>query len=172
MKKVNKKGFGKSVQYFHKGKKGVSPVVATVLLVALMLILAAIIFAWARGFVKEAVEKNGESAEYICDQLKFDANFAAKGFVEKKMTGTIQVVNRGTIPIYGFDIKQVDGGVVKRTPFVFKVAAGETIPAKNIVLEGDAEKLEIFPIILGMVKNQKLNKQYTCLHNAKKIQLN
>lgn len=169
---VLKKTKKQSLFTFQKNKKGVSPVVATVLLVALMLILAAIIFAWARGFVKEAVQKNGESAEYVCDQLKFEANFGSRSLVDDKLYGTLQVVNRGTIPIYGFDIKQVKGGKVERTPFVFQVAPGETIPERNVILAGDPEKLEIFPIILGAAKNQKVNKQYTCLHNAKKIQLN
>ena len=43
-----------------KDKRAISPVVATVLLIVLVLILAAIIFLWARGFVGEQVEKFGE----------------------------------------------------------------------------------------------------------------
>lgn len=153
-------------------KKGVSPVVATILLLALMLVLAAIIFAWARGFVKEQLQKNGESAESVCAQLKFDVNFQRTGAVDERMTGNIQVVNRGAIPIYGFDIKQVSGGNVMRTPFLFSVLPGETVPSKSLMLAGSASNLEMYPILLASVQNQKLNKQYTCLHNAEKIQVN
>ena len=172
MRKIGKRVSSRSAHIFSKEIKGVSPVVATVLLLALMLILAAIIFAWARGFVKEQLQKNGQSAEYTCGQLKFDANFQRTGAADNKMTGILQVVNRGAIPIYGFDIKQIDGGTVVRTPFLFSVAPGETVPSKNIMLTGAAENIEIYPILLAAVKNQKLNKQYTCLNNAEKIQIN
>ena len=172
MKKCDEKVSDELFQIFPKGKKGVSPVIATVLLVALMLVLAAIVFAWAKGFVKEQLQKNGESTDVICGNLKFDANFIERGTVEGKMSGTLQVVNRGTVPIYGFDIKQKVGGQSQRTPFLFSVSAGDTIPEKNVILAGAADDLEIYPIILATVQNQKVNKQYTCLHNAKKIQLN
>lgn len=148
---------------------------ATVLLVTLSLVLAAIIFMWAKGFVKEQIEKNGQAAEYACansQKIAFDANFVATSSTASGLTGTLQVVNRGSLPIYGFDIKQVSGGTVIRKSFAFSVLPGETIPSKNIVLVGDPSSLEIFPILLGSAKNQQLNKQYTCLHNAKKIQLN
>ena len=154
-------------------KKGVSPIVATSLLLALTLVLAAIIFMWAKGFVKEKLEKNGESAEYTCAQLKFDAEFTRSGAVaNNQMPGVVQIVNRGSVPIYGFDIKQINGGTVVRTPFLHSVAAGETIPGKNVLLVGDSNSLEIYPILLAKVQNQKLNKQYTCLHNAEKFQIN
>jgi flagellin-like protein len=172
MRKIKKRGSGKVLS---KGKRALSPVVATVLLVALVLILALIVFMWSKGFLKERIEKRGESAEAICEQLRFDANYQVISTNDDRMTGTLQVINRGTIPIYGFDIKQVEGGNVKRTPFFFSVNPGETIPSMNIALLGDPQKLEMFPIILGSVKNQKIdkqiNKQYTCLHASKKINL-
>ena len=41
-------------------KRGLSPVIASVLLILLVLVLASIIFLWARGFIGEQIEKFGE----------------------------------------------------------------------------------------------------------------
>lgn len=40
-------------------KRGLSPIIATVLLIFLVLILASIVFLWARGFFSEQLEKGG-----------------------------------------------------------------------------------------------------------------
>lgn len=153
-------------------KKGVSPVIATVMLVTLSLILAAIVFMWAKGLLKEQIEKNGQAAEASCAQLEFVANFIKGNVNEDSLGGTLQVVNSGPLPIYGFDIKQIVGGKVARKPFAFSVNPGESLPGKNVLFLGDSEKLEIYPILLGSAKNQKLNKQYTCLHNGQRININ
>ena len=102
--------------------------------------------------------------------LAFDLSDIPKQ-IQETITGVLQVVNRGNIPIYGFDIKQIKGGESKRTPFPYPVSAGETIPGKDIVLFGDADKLEMYPIILGGVEDKTVNKQYTCLSHPTKINL-
>ena len=40
-------------------KRGLSPVIATVLLVGIALVLASIVFLWAKNFIGEAVTKEG-----------------------------------------------------------------------------------------------------------------
>ena len=40
-----------------KEKKGVSPIISTVLLIVIVIILAIIILLWSRGFVKEIITK-------------------------------------------------------------------------------------------------------------------
>lgn len=172
MRGLEKRALNKSTYVFLKRKKGVSPVLATVMLVTLSLILAAIVFMWAKGFLKEQIEKNGQAAEDSCARLEFVANYIEGNNNAAGLGGTLQVVNTGPLPIYGFDIKQNVGGKVERKPFAFSVMPGETLPGKSILLLGNSENLEIYPILLGSAKNQKLNKQYTCLHNAQKITIN
>jgi hypothetical protein len=155
-----------------KDKRAVSPVIATVMLVSLSLILAIIVFMWAKGFLQEQIEKNGQAAEASCAQLEFKASFIKESETPAGLSGTLQVVNRGALPIYGFDIKQIQGGDVVRKPFAFSISPGETLPGKSILLVGSPEDLEIYPILLGSAKNQKLNKQYTCLHSSERITIN
>jgi len=56
-----------------------SPVIATVLLIALVLVLAAIIFMWARGFISEQIEKFGTPIEDLCDSVDFDIEIVKVG---------------------------------------------------------------------------------------------
>ena len=83
-------------------KRGLSPVIATVLLVVLALVLAAIIFLWARGFVTEQLEKQGKPTDQVCKDVSFEIDSTSVGGGVE-----VQIVNRGNVPIYNFDVKFV-----------------------------------------------------------------
>src|SRR3989344_7187760 len=87
-------------------KKGVTPIVATVLLIGITITLAIIIFAWARGFIAEQIEKFGKSAEQVCEELSYDADVVPAG----ANLYDFYITNRGNIPIYAIDIKQIGPG--------------------------------------------------------------
>ncbi len=55
-------------------KKGVSPLIATVLLITLVVILIASIILWVKGFVQERISKEGAlaEAESKCTQIAMD----------------------------------------------------------------------------------------------------
>src|SRR3989344_3356293 len=86
---------------FLERKKGVSPIVATVLLVALVIVTALIIFLWFRGFVGESVTKFGKNIELVCDEVKFDASYSGSNFY---------ISNNGNVPIFGMKVKITEGG--------------------------------------------------------------
>ena len=147
-------------------KRGISPVIATILLIALSLVLAAIIFLWAKGFVTEQVEKGGEPTENVCGKVLFDAEV-----IKGRQTILLTVINRGNVPINGFDIKGISGGDSSIKTFDFPVDVGGTVPAKQLALFGDPEEIIIYPRVLGTVKGKQLNKAVTCLDNGKTIKL-
>ena len=55
-------------------KKGVSPIIATVLLITLVVILVASLIFWVKGFLNERITKEGAlaDAEAKCTQLNID----------------------------------------------------------------------------------------------------
>lgn len=55
-------------------KKGVSPIVATILLIIIAIVAIAIIFIWARSVIKEGVVKLGEPIENVCNDVSLDAS--------------------------------------------------------------------------------------------------
>lgn len=94
-------------------KKGVSPVVATVLLIVIALVLALIIFFWIRSLIGESVVKfDGQNTETLCSQIEFDATY----FSSSK---EISLFNSGEIPIYDFEV------------FIKKTGSHKTINLKD-----------------------------------------
>ena len=127
-------------------KKGVSPVIATILLVGMVIALALIVFVWMRAFAKETITKfEGENIELSCDKVEFQASYSG---------GQLSVSNTGNVPIYDLRIKVAGPG-----GFVSKNARDSDSWNRNGLnaessfagyiegLEGD--EITLIPILLG-----------------------
>ena len=80
-------------------KKGISPVIGSVLLIAIVVVLAGIIFFWASGFI--ALAPIGSSS---CGKVNFEAGiFCDSG----SGTCELEVLNRGNVELQGFVLKQI-----------------------------------------------------------------
>lgn len=135
-------------------RKGVSPVIATVLLVLIALALAAIIFLWGKSFVTEKVVKFSEPIEFSCGDIVFDAEAVAS-------EGKVYVVNRGNVPLYGIEVRKKGFGSVENVG-VFdsqSITVGDTgsidVPS---LTSGDT--LIVVPIVLG--ESGDVKKSYVC----------
>ena len=83
-------------------KRAVSPVVATVLLISMVVVLAMIVILWFTSFVGEAITKfDGQNVEVVCRDIVFDADYSS---------GLLSVVNTGSVPIYDLKVKRVSAG--------------------------------------------------------------
>jgi len=149
-------------------KRGLSPVVASVLLIFLVLVLASLIFLWARGFISEQVEKFGQPIEDLCASIDYDAGIADRvgGQV------TLEVVNRGDVNIHHLDIKMVGGGNSEIGQFDFPVDAGGAI-SDDVYLRmenGDTpDEVVVYPALVGTVKGKHSNKVFTCNDQGKTL---
>ena len=137
-------------------KRGISPVIATVLLVLIAVIIAGIIFVWARSFVGEKTTKFGSAIELACPDIKFNAEAFAG---ENKL----YIVNQGTVPLYGMEIRNKGLGSVTSVGKFDKntINNGETDTISfdsGVLVSGD--QLIIVPIIIGTQGTVK--KAYTC----------
>ncbi len=92
---MNKKG----VDLRGKNRRGLSPVIATILLVGLVVVSGTIIFTWIRGLTQESVTKFDQNIQLVCGNVEFEATYA---------DGKIDVSNTGNIPIYDFQVKIYD----------------------------------------------------------------
>jgi len=80
-----------------QNRKGISPVIATSLLIAMVVVIGLIIFLWFRGFTEEAITKfGGTNVELVCGDVKFDSSYSG---------GQISLINVGNVPIYSFQLK-------------------------------------------------------------------
>lgn len=135
-------------------KRGVSPVIATILLVAMVIVLALIVFLWFRGLTKEAITKfDGENIENVCDDVSFSSEYSY---------GTLILTNDGNVPIFGMDVK------------IAKAGSHETMNIKELSTDwpstglrqggvfmsgdlsselSDATEVVLIPILVGSSKN-------------------
>jgi hypothetical protein len=157
-------------------KRGISPVIATTLLILIGVTLAVIIFLWARSFVAEKAQKTvgsqPEAIEQFCDDVDFDADVVS--YNRNAKTLTVDIINRGDIPIHGVEIRKKSAFSVKiigdNGPFdpLAGITSGESrtgvvVPDKNSALSTSApENLIIVPVLLGTVGDSQEYKSYAC----------
>jgi flagellin-like protein len=107
VKKIRKKSKAKMRKIQRKGKKAISPVVATILLVSMVVMIALVIFLWFRGISKEAVTKfNGINVEVVCADVAFKATYSS---------GTLYVENTGNVPLYSMKMRVYGTGTYSTT---------------------------------------------------------
>jgi flagellin-like protein len=141
-------------------KRAISPVVATVLLISLVLILAVIIYMWARAFLPEKMQKMDRPIEDVCQDVSFVAEYDA---------GIVRVRNEGNVPLNGVDIalKKTFGseylsGDFTATP---SIKGGET---KEFSIDTDqnplnpGDNLLIVPSLLGRSQKDEQIKAFVC----------
>jgi len=131
-------------------KKGVSPVIATVLLIAMVIALALIIFLWMRSFTKETVTKfEGENIELSCGKVQFQASLSGS---------IISIINVGNVPIYNFKVKlPYNGEYTTQSIKDFDNDQNNTWPtvglnsgdAASVNIGGTYAGVTITPVLLG-----------------------
>ena len=85
-----------------KEARGLSPVIATVLLIAIVVIIALIVFLWIRGMTQEAVTKfGGKNIQLVCEEVYFEASY---------YQDNLYISNSGNVPIFGMNIKEIRDG--------------------------------------------------------------
>ncbi len=144
-----------------KNKRGLSPVIATVLLVALVLVLAVIVFLWARSSITEQIEKFGKPVERNCEDVDFTAVYSI---------GLLDVANNGNIPIHEFEVKQFKDGDSEIERLEKPLNEGR-VKSISFSPNSGVDKVIVYPVLLGKVRGTNQNKKYVCLDNGITINL-
>lgn len=133
-----------------RGKKAVSPVITTVLLIALVVILAIIIFLWARSFIGEKIAKFDKPIESVCDEVKFRASIDENFLL---------LDNQGNVPIYAINIKKNSPGTSSVEEKIIGLDKGDS-KKEEIVIGSGVTSISIIPVLLGEVGEKK--EKFTC----------
>jgi len=138
-------------------KRGISPVIATMLLISIALLLAVIIFLWAKAFLDERIQKDLGGGPEPIESFCKDVNIAAEAFTTDKVVtqcegilpqnnqgcSYVRVVNRGNIPVHGLEIREKASNSVKSVG-TFSKKADDGNPIRTIRIGEDATII-IFP---------------------------
>jgi len=135
-------------------KKAMSPVIATMLLIAIVIVLALIVFLWFRGITEEAVTKfEGTNVKLVCEDVSFDASYS---------NGEIYIMNTGNVPIYKMRVKSFTNGshttetLTENWP-AYGLTQGGTYSGG---ISGTPNKIILIPILIGHSKRGDVT--YTC----------
>ena len=146
-----------------RSKRAVSELIATVLLIAITLVLGSIVFIWTKSLTPEAIIKDGKNIELVCQDVSFRASYISS-------TKTILISNDGNVALDDIKIKivrissfyQIGITEVQNTPVTFILNPGES---KQIVndknLFANAQKLVFIPVLKGKTQSGK-TEEYTC----------
>ncbi len=134
-----------------RGRKGLSPIVATVLLVSIAVVLAGIIFFWAYSFIGESVTKNGQAVDQVCKDVVFEAEV---------YSGILLIKNVGDIPLWGVQVLKRGSGDLTGTTNDFSdtgIKSGETA---EVSLGEDNGEFIVSPVLMGETETER--KKYIC----------
>lgn len=140
-------------------KRGITPLVATIILTVVILIALISVFIWFRTLTLEELEKFGNPIENACQDISFSVSISRNKFI---------INNTGTVPIYGINLEIVKDGAdvakfLRPEDKIIEPAESETLTASATDVSGKIERIVLVPVILGKVKGTESEKLYTCL---------
>ena len=148
-----------------KNKKAISPVVATTLLIAIVVIIGLIIFLWMRNVIGDYGEKFGKNIELVCEEVVLGASYSVS-------TGMLYITNDGDVPVFKLNLKIESGGGYQ-TAELNEIAAQSTPwPEKGLTQGGtysgdisaeaaNADEILVMPVLIG-ISDKGDKKTYAC----------
>ena len=147
-----------------KNTRGISPVIATVLLIAMVIVIGLIVFSWFKGLTQEATTKfGGTNIELVCEDVVFSSSYDSD-------TGVLVISNSGNVPIYRFKVKTTGAGSFETLDLKEDLDSswpnaglkqGGVFSSVDLSSElGSAQRIDLIPVLLGTSKGKE--KSHTC----------
>jgi flagellin-like protein len=147
-------------------ERGVSPVIATVLLISMVIVIALIIFLWFIRISGETITKFGENVELVCGKVEFTSSYDSS-------TGNLYISNTGNVPIFGMKVKIQTDGSQKTYDMKNDIAPsdwpslglnqGGIFSASISSYTSGANKIILIPVLIGT--SDKGERTYMCNEN-------
>lgn len=134
----------------HREKRGVSPVIATILLVGIVLVMGLIIFVWLKGLAGETITKFDKNADLVCGEIQFLASYS---------TNELSISNIGNVPIFQMKVKVSNQGNFETsnldslTDSWPESGLNQGAGFSDTITFSSAEKIVLVPVILGSSKD-------------------
>jgi flagellin-like protein len=163
MRKLNKKGIHKMRNL---NKKAVSPLIATVLLIAFAVALGAVVMNWGKAYVNDMIKVADEKSSTVVDcgiSASLEFNKDINNYICANSTAgnlSFIIVNKGSKPISGLLVKIYSDAGINNTDVSVTLQTGHT--QKFAVLYptsfGNLTLVEIVP----KINNEKTQETLTC----------
>jgi flagellin-like protein len=141
--------------------KGLSPVIATVLLIAMVMVIGLIVFMWFRGLTQEQITKfDNKNIQLVCDDVVFAAEYKL---------GILTMRNDGDVPIYNIKVKEVGDGSFTTSDIAdlstewdtnYKTGLDQGRAFSDSVSFTGAKEIILIPVLIGNTEQGR--KTYVC----------
>ncbi len=147
--------------------RGVSPVIATVLLIAMVIVIAAIIFLWFSKIGGETITKLGKNIEMVCNDVEFTASYDSN-------LNLLYISNTGNVPIFNINVKIEKDGDYETYNIKEDFTSGSDWPSLGLSQGGissidisgyssGASNIILTPVLIGA--SDKGERSYACKEN-------
>jgi len=146
-------------------KRGLSPLVATALLVLVAASAVFLVFYFTKSVSNDQIQKFGESAEDACNKISFVPILSGEN---------ILLNNQGTVPIYAINLEILKGGTrvvrfLRPKDGLVDVNEQDSVTASVQDLSGNIESMAVVPVILGQSTVTGTTKVYPCTSQGKAL---
>ena len=147
-----------------KSKRGISPVIATILLVVIAIALFGAVYVWINSMQKDAIIKFDTGIEQAC----LDVNF---NVIKETGTNNIQIQNRGEVALYRVQLYVKKGGsldylgTIPLESSASVIGQGESASGEFDL--GTCQQIKAVPVLLGISKKTGTEKEYVCQEKTK-----
>ncbi len=144
--------------------KAVSPLVATVILIGIVISASAVVYMWSKSFVGENLEKFGSSIDTVCDEIAFAAQLEITGgtsyelLINNKANVDIHKLNvnfnkqgKSIIKTFSADKGSIRGGSTGKVSFDLK-----TLDISSFT------SIDVTPVLLATGNSSKTSKLFPC----------
>lgn len=141
-------------------KRGISPVIATTLLIAIVVVIALILFLWFRNVVGDYGEKFGKNIELVCEDVVLGADYSG---------GFLYLSNDGNVPVFKVNLKIEDAGGYSLVDLAgladnwpsTGLKQGEVYSGYIQDEIGNPDEIKVIPVLMG-ISSEGGRKTYTC----------
>jgi flagellin-like protein len=142
-------------------KKALSPVIATVLLITIVVVIGMIIFFWAKGFISETLMKNDKNVDQVCTEIVLQTETDGSA---------LYVTNNGNIAVSRITLIKTAAGEETVDPIDGSaLGAGQ---AREFNLGGDESEFDairIIPSLMAVSQDDNQKKEWKCENNPVQI---
>ena len=154
-------------------KKGISQVISSVLLIALVITMAATIMIWSKGITERitggSITLQGKNIALTCSDIVFDFSYTE---------GKLYLTNPGNIPIYGIKLRIYSDGnfetqdIKDLTPNWPEDGLKEGGAfSDSITFDADVNKVVLIPVLMGKT-NSGEEREYVCERESYTLLIN
>lgn len=154
-------------------KKGIAPVISSILLITLVITMAAIIIIWSTGITERitggSVTLQGKNIALTCGDIVFDFSYTE---------GKLYLKNPGNVLIYGMKLK-IYSNESFETQDIKDLTSnwpntglnpGEAF-SDSITFDADVSEVVLIPVLMGSTNSGK-EKEYVCERESYTLLIN